>query len=210
MSIRYGFAFFAAALFFAPVGIAQSVEGEKEGASPLDGLSDEQLQAEFRRLSTDVSKGMGVLEGELAKASLPARSVEELKAELETHLERMKTTKGRTGVHDGLHTWLVEDAERLAKLLGVTTEEAEKLVKDSKGSVEGLLELVTKMSGRTTEIAKALEDSASLRRVLDLQIKAEEKLTELVKQQEERAKAVGEQLEKMLELAYEMRDRAPP
>jgi hypothetical protein len=205
MKPRLAFVLFTAALFGAPMVIAQEQPkgGEgAEGGNRFDGKSDEDVQAEFKRLATEISKGMGKLESEIARASLPPRTAEELKAELDAMLEQL--AKGeKVRLNAGLQDWLAENSERLAGILGVSTEKAAELLKDQ-------AELLKSLSKRTSELQESLSKSGGIQKILEAQLRVEEKLAELVKAQEEQAKALDQKMTEILDTAYELRDRAPP
>lgn len=210
MKPRIALALFTAALLGAPMVFAQEQpkggegggQGTTEGGNKFDGKSDEDVQAEFKRLAVEISKGMGKLESEIARASLPPRTAEELKAELDAMLEQLsKGEKAR--LNAGLQDWLAEDQKRLAAILGVDEEKAAALIKDQ-------AELLKALSKKTGELQESLNASGGIQKILEAQLKAEEKLAALVKAQEEQAKALDEKMTEILDTAYELRDRAPP
>jgi DNA repair exonuclease SbcCD ATPase subunit len=206
MKQRFAYLLFTAAMIGAPVMFAQEQpkggEGSPEGGNQFDGKSDEEVQAEFKRLATEISRDMGKLESEIARASLPPRTAEELKAELDAMLEQLSKQQ-KVRLNDGLQDWLAADAERLAGILGVSVERAGELIKDQ-------AELLKALSSRTNELQESLSNSGGIQKILEAQLRAEEKIAALIKAQEEQAEALDGKMTEILDTAYELRDRAPP
>jgi len=206
MKVSATYLLFAAALFGAPMLFAQEQPKGGEAPAPsgtdIKEKSDEEVKEQFERLAKEISKGMGKLEGEIARASLPPRSAAELKAELDAMIRQLGEGE-KVKLNEGLQHWLAEDAARLAEILGVTTEEAAELLKNQS-------DLLAKLSKRTAELQASLEKTNGIQKVLEEQLKAEEKIAELIKKQEDQAKALNDKMDEILETAYELRDRAPP
>jgi DNA repair exonuclease SbcCD ATPase subunit len=195
---------FAAALFGAPAIFAQGAApgGGEGGRAGLVEKSDQELEQEFQRLAREISKGMGKLEGDIAKASLPPRRVEELKAELDAMLKQAGEGSAARS-HEGLRSWLEAHPARAAEVLGVSAEKLTELLKSDADYLKAISE-------RHAEVAKALEDSATLQAVLQRQAEIELRVSELIEKQKEQANQLGKTLEDILDVAYEIRDRAPP
>ncbi len=195
---------FAAALFGAPPIFAQEASpgAGEAGRAGLVEKTDEELQKEFERLAREISKGMGKLENEIAKASLPPRRAEELKAELDAMLRQTGEGNSRQ-VHEGLRSWLEANPTKAAEVLGVSVERVAELLKND-------AELLKTIGQRQTEVTKLLEDSAALQNVLQRQAEIELRVAELIEKQKSQAAQLGKTLEEILDVAYEMRDRAPP
>jgi predicted RNase H-like nuclease (RuvC/YqgF family) len=188
-----------ASLAAAPTTFAQS-SGEGEGEGPMVGKTDDELEKDFVKLSGEVSKGMSSLENEIARASLPPRKAAELEAELRAALAKLKA--GEAAQHEGLEAWLKENPEKLATLLGVTREEAEKLA----GNTEALTK---KLSEHADGVSKLMEEADFVQTVLRRQLQIELSIREKMEKQAQLAKETSNKLEEIINIAYEMRARQP-
>jgi hypothetical protein len=216
-------ALFTAALLAAPCLLAQAGPAPSggEGANPpapgagkegdkpeagkeadLEKKSDADLEKEFTQLAKDVSKSMAKLETEIAKASLPPRKAEELKAELESQAEKLKSGEATT-VHPGLKAWMVENPEKTAAALGVTVEELKKLLDDEAALAKSLKE-------HADGLDKLMNEADTVEAVLRKQLAIELEVKDRIEKQAKLAKSTEENIDGILNIAYEMRARKPP
>lgn len=163
--------------------------------------TDEQLKEELERLSKDISKGMGEVRDDLYKAALPRRKMDELRAEFDGMMKKLK--KGEADeLHEGMKAYLKANPDKLAELLDMTREEAEELLKSDK-------DLLKRLGEHADKTAELFRDASLLEDVLKRQAELDEKM-ESVRKAFEKGKENAGQLEKVLDLLQEAERRAKP
>ena len=195
MKCLLSFSTLSVALFL-PASLAAQSEAQKD----LTSKSDEELVHDLLNLFKDVSGGMQNLQEEMAKASLPTRSIEQQVAELEAYGAKLKD-KSASDIPGGLREYFAEHPERLADVLGVSRDDALALLKDDTKMLEKLKGVDDK------GIDPLLEDADALKDVVTRQHKIDEELQNALKRQVEIGRVASEDIDDTLAHAYEARDR---
>ncbi len=190
------------ALFWTPALIAQE-EGTKpeseQSGKDWDNMSEQELMQELLQSLKDACDGMGKLEGELAKASLPERKVDERFAELQALVEKLgKDGEKLDSIPEGLEQYFKDNPDKLAELLGTTGDDAKALL----GKEE---ELVKKLGEADDKLAELLKNSDVMEKVVELQGKVEDDLTSALDAQEKLGDQTQREIEEALEAAYALR-----
>ena len=165
-------------------------EGEKE-------KSTAEMLEELHKLMKDASKEMETAEKELAKASLPASKADVTASRVKELREKM--ARGEiTEIPEGLREFLRANADTAAALAGKSEEEFKKIVDDPK-QLEELLR-------NSPELLKKLAKSdAIMDSVLEHQHKAEKKLEEVLKKQNDSADKAEKHVDEAVEMAVKLK-----
>ncbi len=170
---------------------------EEQRGRDLDNMSDQELTQELLQSLKDACDGMGKLEGELAKASLPEPKVDERYATLKAIVERLGAGE-QTEVPEGLKRYFKNHPDKLAELLGMTGDEAKALLEKDD-------ELATKLGDANDKLAELLKAGDAMEEVVKLQGEVESDLTRSIEAQATLGEQTRRDIEEALEAAYALR-----